>query len=242
MSEEKKEYPRPSLTADIVVLALDAEGALRVLVIRRGGAPYQGCWALPGGFCEPGETVMQAAARELTEETELRDVRMEELRSFTTPGRDPRGWVVSVAHLALLPSARQREARAGDDASETAWLRLRIGKTGDFQLEHEGAPVALSTLAFDHREVLAVAVEHLRERVDTLAFALLVSPFTLNEARLSFEAILGARLDADAFPRLLLEQGWVREVARIEGAGASAARYQMEPHTRRWPWAPQGKG
>src|SRR4029079_18563589 len=75
---EEKEYPRPSLTADVVALLLD-EGGLRVLFIRRGNEPFQGEWALPGGFCEPTETVAQAAARELTEETGVGDVRLEEL-------------------------------------------------------------------------------------------------------------------------------------------------------------------
>ncbi|MFO0758258.1 MAG: NUDIX hydrolase [Byssovorax sp.] len=237
MSEEKREYPRPSLTADIVVVALDEHAALRVLFIRRGQPPFQGHWALPGGFCEPGETVMQAAARELCEETKLTGVHMEELASFTTPGRDPRGWVVSVAHLAMLPAARLAEAQAGDDASETAWLTLGIGADGSFRLAKQDVAIAAEELAFDHREVMAAAVSRMRDQVHRLALALVPSPFSIDEARRAFEAILGAPLDPAAFPAFLVEQGWARAV---EVTGAREPRFVAGAAAPRFPWA--GKG
>lgn len=219
---EKKDYPRPSLTADVVALLLD-EGGLRVLFIRRGNEPFKGEWALPGGFCEPTETVAQAAARELTEETGVRDVRLEELGCFSTPGRDPRGWVVTVAHLGFLPADRAGEAAGADDASEAAWLRLVIEADGAHHLEHAGARV--TRLAFDHLEVIALAVRRLRERVAELAFALLPQPFSIDEAQRAFAAILGAPLDPAALLAELLREGLVREVK--EGAGSP--RYHAEP-------------
>ena len=85
-------YPQPSLTVDIILLA-HAEGALRVLLVRRGGHPYLGCWALPGGFAEPQETTAQAAARELAEETHAQGLALTPIGLFSTPGRDPRGWL-----------------------------------------------------------------------------------------------------------------------------------------------------
>ena len=220
--EEKKEYPRPSLTADVVALLLDESG-LRVLFIRRGNAPFEGEWALPGGFCEPTETVVQAAARELTEETGVSDVRLEELGSFSTPGRDPRGWVVTVAHLGFLPAERAGQAVGADDASEAAWLRLVIDEGGTYRLEHAGAPV--TKLAFDHLEVIALAVRRLRERVAELAFALIPQTFSLDEAQRAFEAILGAPLDPAAFGAELLREGLVRDAP----PGASSPRYHAVP-------------
>ena len=106
---------------------------LRVLFIRRAHAPFAGAWALPGGFVEPTETVAQAAARELREETsasERVDRPSRKIGCFSKPGRDPRGWVVTVAHLALVPADRMREAQAGDDAAATEWLDLSTASEG----------------------------------------------------------------------------------------------------------------
>src|SRR5262245_38979362 len=96
------EYERPSLTAAVVAFACGDDGRDRVLLIRRRADPFAGRWALPGGYCEPGESVEEAAARELHEETGLR-ASVEQLAVFSAPGRDPRGWVVSVAHVARMP-------------------------------------------------------------------------------------------------------------------------------------------
>jgi 8-oxo-dGTP diphosphatase len=184
----EKVYPKPSLTADVVALILDA-GGLRVLFIRRAHPPFEGCWALPGGFCEPTETVAEAARRELQEETGLASVPLEELGCFSKPGRDPRGWVVTVAHLAFLPADRAGEAKGADDAAEAAWLRLAIAPDGGYRLFHDGAEV--TALAFDHHDVIARAVARLRERPDR-ALALLAEPFTRADADRVFTAIAGA--------------------------------------------------
>jgi 8-oxo-dGTP diphosphatase len=154
----KKDYPRPSLTADVVVVA-GPPGARRVLFVKRGRPPFQGMWALPGGFVEPTETVAQAAVRELREETSLTDVAVEELGCFSKPGRDPRGWVVTIAHLAVVPERVIADARAGDDAADTAWLDLETGVDGAFTLRLDGQEVR--ELAFDHREIMAAAVQRL---------------------------------------------------------------------------------
>jgi len=148
MSDDaKQEYPR-----------------LRVLFIRRARPPFQGAWALPGGFVEPTETVGEAAARELAEETSLTGLLLEQIGCFSRPGRDPRGWVVSVAHLATVSADHQAKARAGDDAAATAWLDLLLEPGGGFLLEHEGVRVDLAAggLAFDHVDIVAAAVARLR--------------------------------------------------------------------------------
>jgi len=155
----KNEYPRPSLTADVIVVA-ESEGGLRVLCIRRARDPFAGRWALPGGFVEPTETVAEAARRELHEETSLEGVEVEELGCFSKPGRDPRGWVVTIAFLARVPASRLADVKAGDDAASAAWLDLSFPRDGaSYTLEHEGKPV--SELAFDHKDILAAAVRRL---------------------------------------------------------------------------------
>ena len=132
------------LTVDVVLAAsLGKEGHWRVLLVKRGSPPFRGTWALPGGFVEPHEPLEEAARRELREETGLEPERLEQLRTFGDPGRDPRGWTVSVAYLAV---AGEEEAiglrpRAASDAAEVAW----------FDLDQ------LPGLAFDHAEILAAA-------------------------------------------------------------------------------------
>jgi 8-oxo-dGTP diphosphatase len=157
--QAKRDYPRPSLAADMVVVAPGEGSTLRLLCIRRKHDPFAGRWALPGGFVEPNETVAEAAVRELREETMLTGVPVEEIGCFSKPGRDPRGWVVSVAHLARVPAERMSEAKPADDAAATAWLDLTITPSG-WELSHEGARV--EDLAFDHRDVLTAAVARLR--------------------------------------------------------------------------------
>lgn len=144
------DYPRPSLAADMVIFTVVEapetnyrklpEKELRVLLIKRGGHPFLGQWALPGGFVRPNETVGTAARRELEEETGVASGYLEQLYTFSEPGRDPRTWVVSCAHMALVDSTGLR-LQAGDDAADTAWFRVSYtseeeeaadGKQGSF--------------------------------------------------------------------------------------------------------------
>lgn len=119
-----KNYPRPSLTADNCVFSIDPEtGGLKLLLVRRGGHPYLGCWALPGGFVNQGETADEASARELAEETRVEGLALERVGLYSTPNRDPRGWTVSAAFVALdRTGAALAAAKAGDDAAATAWF------------------------------------------------------------------------------------------------------------------------
>ena len=137
---EGGDYPRPMLTTDVVVLAGAAETP-RVLLIQRGNPPFAGSWALPGGFVEEGEQVVQAAPRELAEETGLRidASSLELLGVYDTPGRDPRGWTVSVVYIARVPG--ESTVAGADDASDARW----------FSVEE------LPELAFDHELILADA-------------------------------------------------------------------------------------
>ncbi|EHB66036.1 NUDIX hydrolase [Paenibacillus lactis] len=126
-------YERPSVAADMVIFTVTDEAAdsyrklpekeLRILLIRRGGHPFLGKWALPGGFVQPSETTEQAAARELREETGVDDVYLEQLYTFSDIGRDPRTWVMSCSYMALINSDKL-ELQAGDDAADAAWFKV----------------------------------------------------------------------------------------------------------------------
>ncbi len=144
-----KHYPAPYLTADIVLLSEGKD----VLMIRRKGHPYLGCWALPGGFVEPGESAAEGALRELTEETSVvgfTENDIHEIGLFSKPGRDPRGWVVSDAFL--VPVDREKIAfEAADDAAEAKWISVE--RNGEALILPEGV-----RLAFDHADVLKKAL------------------------------------------------------------------------------------
>lgn len=128
-----EDYERPSVAADMVIFTVTDEAAdsyrklpekeLRILLIRRGGHPFLGKWALPGGFVQPSETTEQAAARELREETGVDDVYLEQLYTFSDIGRDPRTWVMSCSYMALVNSDKL-ELQAGDDAADAAWFKV----------------------------------------------------------------------------------------------------------------------
>ncbi len=139
------EYPRPMVTVDAAVFAM-VEGKAKLLLIQRKHEPYQGSWALAGGFVEIDEDLPEAAARELAEETGLQDVPLEQLRTFGKPGRDPRGRTITVAYFGIAPQHRQ-QAQAADDAADVQW----------FDIDH------LPPMAFDHDEIARCAIERLKQ-------------------------------------------------------------------------------
>lgn len=136
-------YPRPAVTTDCVIFGITRDGERRVLLVQRGNEPFRGMWAFPGGFLNMDETLEQCARRELKEETGLdTPIRFEELKSFSTVDRDPRGRTISVAFVAEVPLS---EVKGGDDAAEARWFPLD----------------EIPQLAFDHGEMLQVALERL---------------------------------------------------------------------------------
>ena len=150
-----KNYPKPGLTADIIIFRRDA-GEVKVLLIRRGGHPFLGKWATPGGFADQNEPIETTAQRELAEETGVEGLDLHLVDVFSKPGRDPRGWTVSAAYYALID--HDLPVQAGDDAAAARWFTLgRTGKTltltsGDLRL-------TLADLAFDHADILTRAID-----------------------------------------------------------------------------------
>lgn len=211
MPVKQTAYARPAVTVDIVIFSL-READLKVLLVRRRYPPYKGKWAIPGGFVHPNETLEDAARRELAEETGVHDLYLEQLYTFGDPQRDPRGWVITVAHFALL--AQAVPLQAGDDAAATDWFSLR----------------ALPELAFDHAEILKYAWQRLRYKLEYTAvgFQLLPDEFTLGELQTAYETVLGEKLDKRNFRRRLQEAHILTETPRhkLEGPGRPARLYR----------------
>ena len=155
------EYPKPSVTADVVIFRKPETGAPEVLLIRRGGHPFLGRWACPGGFAERNERLEQTAARELMEETGVTGAEMTLVGVYSKPGRDPRGWTVSAAYAAVV---RDAEATAMDDAAEVRWAPLERDARGIFRLRPDDGLTPDEhgrVLAFDHDDILADAVRRI---------------------------------------------------------------------------------
>jgi 8-oxo-dGTP diphosphatase len=207
-----KDHPRPSVTTDVIIFNLRDQD-LQVLLICRKNPPFQGMWAIPGGFVELDESLEQAALRELEEETGLRDVYLEQLYTFGHPDRDPRGRTITVAYFALVPGTAAR-LRAGDDASEARWWSV----------------YDLPPLAFDHADILTYALQRLRYKLEYTAvgFELLPEPFTLSELQAAYEVILGETLDKRNFRRKILTAQVVEETGGYRtGEGRPAKLYRF---------------
>jgi 8-oxo-dGTP diphosphatase len=176
------------VAADLVILTVRA-GRLEVLLVRRGIAPYKGRLALPGGFVRPAEDLADAALRELREETGLAGdrIHLEQVATYGAPRRDPRGRVVSVTYLALVPDPPAPVA--GSDAAAAGW--------------HAIDDVDPARLAFDHDRILADAVERARAKLEysPLATAFCAAEFTISELRAVYEAVWGTTLDPRNFHR-----------------------------------------
>jgi len=193
------------VTVDIVIFTIrDAE--LQVLLVRRGIPPFQGSWAIPGGFVLPNESLDEAARRELREETSVDDVFLEQLYTFGDPGRDPRGRVITVAYYALV-SPDRTPPLAGSDAAEARWWPAT------------GTP---APLAFDHDAIVAMALERLRGKLayTAIGFELLPKKFTLSQLQRVHEAILGEPLDKRNFRKRVDALGVVRPLKESASPGA----------------------
>jgi ADP-ribose pyrophosphatase YjhB (NUDIX family) len=218
------DYERPSMTADVAAFMIrseetgnykrDAESRLSILLVRRGGHPFRGCWALPGGFLKPAETIEECAFREITEEANVKPAALLPVGIFSDPGRDPRGWIVSCAYASIISEESVQQA-GGDDASDAQWFDVWYdrGKDGYYHLDLRYRDTELHAvlseiktsfkrtlfeikdsggLAFDHARIIATALTVLRENAgdyETI-FDFLPEKFTLTALQKVQETIM----------------------------------------------------
>jgi 8-oxo-dGTP diphosphatase len=211
-------FPPFAVAVDLAIFTIRA-GLLAVLLVQRRDHPFQDYWALPGGFIRADESAEEAARRELAEETGFTAFTgyLEQLSTYSAPGRDPRMRVVSVAHVALAP--KLPDARAGGDAAAARWWPAE-----DLGLDSTAKEVL--PLAFDHAQILTDALDRVRAKLEytTLAAAFVDEPFTLAELRRVYAAVWGNAPDLGNFRRKVLgTDGFVVEAERSQAAAAGAA-------------------
>jgi 8-oxo-dGTP diphosphatase len=210
---DPSQFPAFAVTVDVVVLTM-SDSRLHVLLVRRGVAPFEGMWAIPGGFKRPTETLDEAAKRELAEETGVDGASLlTQFGAYGDPGRDPRMNVVTVAYLAVL-----REVGgvvAGTDAADAALIPVSEVLNGKIEL------------AFDHERIVRDAVERVRVDLELrgIATAFVGPTFTLVELRAVYEAVWGTHLDGANFRRsVLAEDGWVIPTGRRARPGSTGGK------------------
>lgn len=217
-----EDYARPSVAADAVVFGIDTAQAesrgglkqrkLKLLLIRRGEAPFTGSFALPGGFLRMGETLEQAARRELREEAGVCDPKLIQIGTFSKPERDPRGWVLSCAFLALTRTVTLSTA-AGSDAAEACWMQVTCTETdageslavtddaGNTLMYAENGSIRNHALAFDHAEIILEGFRRLRDEVlyHDLIFDLMPELFAVSDLQQPYEIITGIHTSPQNF-------------------------------------------
>ena len=213
MNYDPSQFPAFAVTVDVVILTM-SEATLHVLLVRRGEAPFEGMWAIPGGFKRPAETLNEAAKRELAEETGV-DVPslLTQFGAYGDPERDPRMNVVTVAYLAVLRDVGA--VVAGTDAADAALVPVSDVLKGEIDL------------AFDHLQIVRDAVERVRVELEVtgIATAFVGATFTLGELRAVYEAVWGVQLDAANFRRsVVAEDGWVIPTGRRARPGSAGGR------------------
>jgi 8-oxo-dGTP diphosphatase len=190
-------YPHPAVTTDVVIFSI-RDQRLVLLLVKRANPPFRDSWALPGGFLDIDEDLVDCAQRELREETGVRGVYLEQLYTFGRPDRDPRERVISVVYLALVPSDRI-QLEAASDASDARWF------------PRDELPV----VAFDHEEIIHLAHRRLVAKLDysTIAFQFMAEEFTLSELQRVYEILLDQPLDKRNFRK------WILALEHIEETG-----------------------
>ena len=213
MDYDPSRFPAFAVTVDVVILTM-SEGLLHVLLVCRGEAPFEGMWAIPGGFKRPTETLDEAAKRELVEETGVDAASLlTQFGAYGDPERDPRLNVVTVAYLAVVRDVGA--VVAGTDAAAAALVPVSDVLNGEIDL------------AFDHLRIVRDAVERVRVELEVtgIATAFVGATFTLAELRAVYEAVWGVQLDAANFRRnVVADDGWVIPTGRRAKPGPAGGK------------------
>jgi 8-oxo-dGTP diphosphatase len=211
------DFAHPSLTVDVVVATVK-DGALYGLLIKRSAAPERGRYALPGGFVALDESLEDATTRVLRDKVGLTDVYLEQLYTFGALGRDPRHRVVTVTYLALVPVALLATL-----PSDVTLARLDVSWKGETGGPAQALRVTFADssplpLAFDHADILGLAVKRLRGKLNysPVGYELLNQEFALRDLQAIHESILGHKLNKDSFRRTIIDRGQVEPTGQFE--------------------------
>jgi 8-oxo-dGTP diphosphatase len=220
---DPSKFERPSVTVDVALLSA-FEGTLSTLLLKRSDHPARGRWALPGGFVQMKESLDAAAVRVLASKTGLGSVFLEQLFTFGDPGRDPRMRVITVGYYALVDRHRFEGARSKGELSVARIIVPWEGETGG-PVTVQGTRGEELPLAFDHAEILGMAVKRVRGKLDytPIGFQLLPATFTLLDLQRVHETVLGRPLNKDSFRRRMLASG------QLEATGESQKDVDHRP-------------
>lgn len=205
-----------SLTVDAVVFGYAKTEGVSVLLVKRKYEPFKNTWALPGGFVLEKESLEEAVARELKEETGVEANYLEQLYSFGNPKRDPRKRIISIAYFGLINSSTYKELTAGTDADEAQWFNIN----------------QLPQLAFDHAEIIALATERLRAKIQyqPVGFELLDKKFSFADLEKLYIALLGREVDRRNFRKKILSFDFLEklpELTKPEGQGRPSNMFRF---------------
>jgi 8-oxo-dGTP diphosphatase len=204
------------IAVDAIVFGYSKDAGVSILLIKRKYAPFQGSWAIPGGFVLEGESLEDAVKRELQEETGVKINYLEQLYTFGKPDRDPRKRVISVSYFGLVKSTEFDKLHATTDAEEAEWFNIK----------------SLPVLAFDHKKILKVAIDRLRNKItyQPIGFELLDKKFPFSDVEHLYSSLLDKKLDRRNFKKKMLSLKILDELdekAKSTGAGRPGNLFQF---------------
>lgn len=208
--------PGIKVAVDAIVFGYSKNEGVSVLLIKRKYDPFKDCWAIPGGFVLENESLEEAVKRELSEETGIKVNYLEQLYTFGDPKRDPRQRIVSIAYFALVKSSQFQQLKASTDAEAAQWFSI----------------IKLPKLAFDHRQILQMAIERVRAKIryQPIGFELLDKKFPFADLEKLYAALLDRNIDRRNFTKKILSLGLLEdtgELAALSGAGRPSKIYQF---------------
>ena len=204
------------VAVDAIVFGYSKTDGVSVLLIQRKYEPFKGSWAIPGGFVLEDESLEEAVARELQEETGITVNYLEQLYTFGEPKRDPRQRIISVSYFGLVKAAQYQELKASTDAENAKWFSIK----------------KLPALAFDHKHILSVAIERLRAKIryQPIGFELLDKKFPFSDLEKLYMALLDRQINRRNFSKKILSFDFLEdtgELSKTEGKGRPSKMYQF---------------
>jgi len=205
-----------SLAVDAIVFGYSKEQGVSILLIKRKYPPFKGDWAIPGGFVLDNESLEEAVERELLEETGIKINYLEQLYTFGKPNRDPRQRIVSVAYFGLVKSTQFEKLNASTDAEEAQWFNIKN----------------LPKLAFDHTNILTIAIERIRNKIkyQPIGFELLDKKFPFSDLEHLYAILLDREIDRRNFKKKIQKLGILEklnEKVKSSGAGRPGNLFQF---------------